>query len=340
MEPSFFWHQHYSLHNPKGITWNSHNFWPVVEAVFPDVEGELQLASTNWPDAVLKTTVPLICLAYLDNIVVYGRTFEEHIQRLWIVLSQLRYANLKPNPKKCQFFQQSVSFLGHVISRHGVRTDPTKLTALRNGHHPSTYSNSLQRLLLRCTICCRKALSSQPLVVPQSLVSLVIQSLHNGVGGRRLSWPKLWPKSKIDSFGQGWDATLKTGVSNALLRPSKVTKPNSTGTFSPNLCWLSNRTHCIGLIEPTSNNSSWQQTYLSCLQLFTRWTEAYALPNKEAATVARVLENGWICHFGVPDTIHSHQGANFEGHLFTEVGELLGIEKSEPHLIIHNRMAL
>ena len=121
---------------------------------------------------------------------------------------------------------------------------------------------------------------------------------------------------------------LKTGVSNALLRPSKVTKPNSTGTFSPNLCWLSNRTHCIGLIEPTSNNSSWQQTYLSCLQLFTRWTEAYALPNKEAATVAKVLESGWTCRFGVPDTIHSHQGANFEGHLFTKVGELLGIEKT------------
>ena len=58
------------------------------------------------------------------------------------------------------------------------------------------------------------------------------------------------------------------------------------------------------------------------------WTEAYALPNKEAATVARVLVNEWICRFGVPDAIHSDQGANFEGHLFMEVGELLGIEKT------------
>ena len=61
---------------------------------------------------------------------------------------------------------------------------------------------------------------------------------------------------------------------------------------------------------------------------FRRWTEAYALPNKEAATVARFLVNEWICRFEVPDAIHSDQGANFEGHLFTEVSELLGMEKT------------
>ena len=46
------------------------------------------------------------------------------------------------------------------------------------------------------------------------------------------------------------------------------------------------------------------------------------------ATVARTLVNEWICRFGVPDAIHSDQGANFEGHLFTEVGKLLGIENT------------
>ena len=78
---------------------------------------ELVLAGLRWD----------ICLAYLDDIVVFGRTFEEYLQRLRTVLSWLRDANLKLNPKKCQFFQQSVSFLGHVISRHGVSTDPTKI---------------------------------------------------------------------------------------------------------------------------------------------------------------------------------------------------------------------
>ena len=61
---------------------------------------------------------------------------------------------------------------------------------------------------------------------------------------------------------------------------------------------------------------------------FTRVTQAYVLPNQEAVTIARVLVNEWIRHFGVPDAIHSEQGANFEGHFFTKVGKVLSIEKT------------
>ena len=49
---------------------------------------------------------------------------------------------------------------------------------------------------------------------------------------------------------------------------------------------------------------------------------------KEATTVARILVHEWICRFGVRDTIHSDQGANFEALVFAEVGDLLGMEKT------------
>ena len=76
-----------------------------------------------------------------------GHTFEEHPQRLRIVLSQLKDANLKLNPKKCQFFQQSVSFLGqNVISRHGVSTDPTKIECIEKWPTPINVQE-LQRFL-------------------------------------------------------------------------------------------------------------------------------------------------------------------------------------------------
>ena len=61
---------------------------------------------------------------------------------------------------------------------------------------------------------------------------------------------------------------------------------------------------------------------------FTRWVEAYSLPNQEAATVARVLVNEWICRYGAPDTIHSDQGKNFDSQLFKETCQLLGIHKT------------
>ena len=61
---------------------------------------------------------------------------------------------------------------------------------------------------------------------------------------------------------------------------------------------------------------------------FTRWAEAYALPNQEASTVARALLEGWICRFGAPEIVHSDQGRNFEAKLFAEMCHMLGIEKT------------
>ena len=87
---------------------------------------ELVLAGLRWE----------ICLAYMDDIVVFGHTFEEHVDRLREVLCRLRQANLKLNPKKCQFFKQSVSFLGHVISSKGITTDETKVTSVLNWPTP------------------------------------------------------------------------------------------------------------------------------------------------------------------------------------------------------------
>lgn len=61
---------------------------------------------------------------------------------------------------------------------------------------------------------------------------------------------------------------------------------------------------------------------------FTKWTECFPMPNMEASTVARLLVTEMISRFGVPDKIHSDQGAQFESSLFTEVCKLLQIEKT------------
>lgn len=61
---------------------------------------------------------------------------------------------------------------------------------------------------------------------------------------------------------------------------------------------------------------------------FTKWTEAYAIPDQEAETVARKLVDEFICRFGVPLLIHSDQGRNFESGLFISMSKLLGMEKT------------
>ena len=76
-----------------------------------------------------------MCLAYLNDMVVFGRSWEEHLRT---VLTQLREAQLKLHPKKCQFFKQRVVFLGHVVSHHRVSMDPDKIKAFTEWPIPST----------------------------------------------------------------------------------------------------------------------------------------------------------------------------------------------------------
>ena len=69
----------------------------------------------------------LTCLIYIDDIIVFGKDFDEHIARVEQILERLRLAALKLKPTKCEMLQTEVSFLGHVISGVGVKPSPTNV---------------------------------------------------------------------------------------------------------------------------------------------------------------------------------------------------------------------
>ena len=71
-----------------------------------------------------------ICLVYLDDVIVFGKTFEGMLQNLRTVFDCLANAGLKLKPKKCALFSKQVRYLGHVISGEGVATDPEKVAAV------------------------------------------------------------------------------------------------------------------------------------------------------------------------------------------------------------------
>ncbi|GFX35073.1 retrovirus-related Pol polyprotein from transposon 412 [Trichonephila clavipes] len=101
-------------------------------------------------ETVLKGLTFEACLIYLDDVVIGGRTFEEHLQNIRKVLSKLSDANLKLNPSKCKFFQKEVNYLGHIISAEGVRTDPEKVSAVKNWKRPENL-RELRSFLGLCT---------------------------------------------------------------------------------------------------------------------------------------------------------------------------------------------
>lgn len=78
------------------------------------------------------------CLVYLDDVIVFGKDIDETIGNLKDVFKRFRKANLRLKPKKCALFQTEVPFLGHIVSRDGVRTDPVKVETIVNWPHPES----------------------------------------------------------------------------------------------------------------------------------------------------------------------------------------------------------
>ena len=72
----------------------------------------------------------VVCL--IDDVLVHGKSQEEHDERLSKVLHRLQKEGLTLNKAKCKFSQQAVSFLGQVVDQSGIKPDPGKVAAIRN----------------------------------------------------------------------------------------------------------------------------------------------------------------------------------------------------------------
>jgi len=83
-------------------------------------------------DCVLCGLSYLTCLVYLNNVIVFGRSFEEQLYHLEEVFARLRSAKLKLKPSKCSLFQRSVEFLGDVVSENGIAMQDEKISAIRD----------------------------------------------------------------------------------------------------------------------------------------------------------------------------------------------------------------
>ena len=79
-----------------------------------------------------------ICCIFIDDIIVFGKTYQEHLENLHLVLQRIRDANLKLAAHKCEFFKRRVKYVGHVVSKAGVEIDQQKVEAVVNWPKPTT----------------------------------------------------------------------------------------------------------------------------------------------------------------------------------------------------------
>ena len=79
---------------------------------------------------VLKNLNWKVALVYIDDILVFNRNFDDHLDHLSQVFSNLRAANLTLQPSKCKFTTKEIEYLGHIISKHGIKVNPAKTKAI------------------------------------------------------------------------------------------------------------------------------------------------------------------------------------------------------------------
>ena len=105
------------------IPFGATNALATFQRLMHDCLGELNM---NW------------CIVYLDDIIIFSDTKEEHLKRLEAVFQKLCAAGLKLKPSKCFFFREEIEYLGHVVSGKGISTNPKKIEAVSKWPTPKT----------------------------------------------------------------------------------------------------------------------------------------------------------------------------------------------------------
>lgn len=167
------------------------------------------------------------------------------------------------------------------------------------------------------------------IIVPRNRIPEVLRELHNGTSGGHLGVAKTlgklrerfyWVNCKDDV--KNWCRKCDTcAASNGPQRRQRAPmKLYNVGSPFERIA--------IDVAGPFPETEAGNKYIVVVMDYFSKWVDAYALPNQEAATIADVLVKEWICRFGVPQELHSDQGRNFESALFQNVCKVLGIRKT------------
>jgi hypothetical protein len=94
----------------------------------------------NFMNKVFMEELDKFVVVFIDGILVYSKSVEEHEQHLRVVLGKLRAHKLYAKFSKCEFWLEKISFLGHILTAEGVAVDPGKVETVSNWQRPTNVS--------------------------------------------------------------------------------------------------------------------------------------------------------------------------------------------------------
>jgi hypothetical protein len=83
-------------------------------------------------DDILRPFTNSFVVVYLDDILIFSKSWEGHLQHLRQVLNTLRQHQLDANLEKCSFGMTRIQYLGYIVDQHGVHADPAKIQAIQD----------------------------------------------------------------------------------------------------------------------------------------------------------------------------------------------------------------
>ncbi|GJY86334.1 putative reverse transcriptase domain-containing protein [Tanacetum coccineum] len=139
---------------------------------------------TNAP-AIFMDVMNRVCRSYLDkfmivfidDILIYSKTQEEHVEHLRLVLKLLKKEKLYAKFSKCEFWLREVQFLGHVINGNGIHVDPSKIEVVKNWKAPRTPTEEWTFQTLKDKLC-----NKHVLALPDGPEDFVVYCDASGIG--------------------------------------------------------------------------------------------------------------------------------------------------------------
>jgi len=101
----------------------------------------LNNSAQTWQRLLTKVLTDMLfksAIVYLDDVVIFNKDFPEHYKHLQMLFQKFRHANLRMNGKKCSFAQDEVEYIGHILSKDGIRIGPAKTEVISSWPRPKT----------------------------------------------------------------------------------------------------------------------------------------------------------------------------------------------------------
>ena len=226
-----------------------------------------------------------------------------------------------------------LSDVGPILTGMECGQKPTNLTG--QSPHFHRLLQMWDQLVVKDSLLWRKYQSQETLhthlqlIVPKCLRDNILEDIHGGTMGAHLGEEKTLMKLKERYYWPGHHTDICTFCKTcSKCAARKSASPRRRGQLHPVTTGYPMQLVAVDILGPLPESRQGNVYLLIVADYFTRWMEAYPIPNQEAATVAKVLTNEYFLRFSPPEQLHSDQGCQFEAEVLEEICKLLGIRKT------------